>query len=132
MTNAPIRGHLASSRRNNGMDGVSGILWIGDGEYRQLLEGPADSVHETLSRIMATPAMRHPILDDRMTDGPAFGEWAMAGLPAIGRRTLRAAPPAPQRGPDHPSVLSGRLRDRRGGCPLASVILRRYRAGPKG
>ena len=48
---------LASSRRNNGMDGVSGILWIGDGEYRQLLEGPADSVHETLSRIMGDPAM---------------------------------------------------------------------------
>ncbi len=73
---------LATSRRNNGMDGISGILWIGDGEYRQLLEGPADSVRETLSRIMCDP--RHAdirILDDRMTDGPAFGEWAMAGLP---------------------------------------------------
>ncbi|WP_322962927.1 BLUF domain-containing protein [Sphingomonas fuzhouensis] len=73
---------LASSRRNNGMDGISGLLWVGDGQYRQLLEGPADSVRETLSRIMGDP--RHAdirILDDRMTDGPAFGEWAMAGLP---------------------------------------------------
>ncbi|APX67053.1 BLUF domain-containing protein [Sphingomonas sp. gentR] len=73
---------LSASRRNNGMDGISGLLWIGDGEYRQLLEGPADSVRETLSRIMRDP--RHAdirILDDRMTDGLEFGEWAMAGLP---------------------------------------------------
>ena len=65
---------LASSRRNNGMDGISGILWIGDGAYVQLLEGPVASVGETLSRIMGDP--RHAdirILDDRMADGPEFG-----------------------------------------------------------
>ena len=79
---ADHRAILGSSRRNNGMDGISGILWIGQGEYRQLLEGPVDSVRDTLSRIMGDP--RHTdirMLDDRMTDGPAFGEWAMAGLP---------------------------------------------------
>ncbi|MFN3677371.1 MAG: BLUF domain-containing protein [Sphingomonas pseudosanguinis] len=73
---------LAVSRRNNGMDGISGILWTGGGQYRQLLEGPADSVRETLSRIMRDP--RHAgirILDDRMTDAPVFGDWAMASLP---------------------------------------------------
>ncbi|QXT37105.1 BLUF domain-containing protein [Sphingomonas sanguinis] len=73
---------LSASRRNNGMDGISGLLWIGGGEYCQLLEGPVDSVRETLSRIMRDP--RHTdirILDDRMTDAPEFGEWAMAGLP---------------------------------------------------
>lgn len=73
---------LATSRRNNGMDGISGILWIGDGQYRQLIEGPVDSVGETFERIAQDP--RHSdivMLDDRMVDAPEFGEWAMAGLP---------------------------------------------------
>ncbi|MDY0958217.1 BLUF domain-containing protein [Sphingomonas sp. CFBP8993] len=73
---------LAVSRRNNGMDGISGILWIGGDQYRQLLEGPVDSVVETLERIRHDP--RHTdivVLDDRMIDAPEFGEWAMAGLP---------------------------------------------------
>lgn len=64
------------------MDGISGILWIGDGQYRQLLEGPADSVGEVYERIAKDP--RHTdivVLDDRMIDSPEFGEWAMAGLP---------------------------------------------------
>ena len=73
---------LATSRRNNGMDGISGLLWIGEGQYRQLIEGPADSIAEAFERIARDP--RHTdivILDDRMIDAPAFGEWAMAGLP---------------------------------------------------
>ncbi len=73
---------LTASRRNNGMDGVSGILWIGGDQYRQLLEGPVDSVAETFERIKADP--RHAdivVLDDRAIDAPEFGEWAMAGLP---------------------------------------------------
>lgn len=85
---------LATSRRNNGMDGISGILWIGDGQYRQLLEGPADSVGEVYERIAKDP--RHTdivVLDDRMIDSPEFGEWAMAGLPG-----------------DHPRDAAERLR----------------------
>jgi hypothetical protein len=76
---------LGVSRRNNGMDGISGILWIEQGRYLQLLEGPADSVTDAFERIRRDP--RHTdiaVLDDRMTDATAFGEWAMAGLPGDG------------------------------------------------
>lgn len=79
---ADHRAILAVSRRNNGMDGVSGILWIADDRYVQLLEGPPDSIATTFARIGDDP--RHTdieILDDRTVADTMFGEWAMAGLP---------------------------------------------------
>ncbi|WP_312489688.1 BLUF domain-containing protein [Sphingomonas sp.] len=85
---------LTVSRRNNGMDGVSGVLWAKDGRYTQLLEGPADSVAQAFARIRIDP--RHSdiaVLDDRMVDARQFGEWAMAGLPG-----------------DRPDMASERLR----------------------
>lgn len=85
---------LRVSRRNNGMDGISGILWIERGRYLQLIEGPVDSVGDAFERIRRDP--RHTdiqILDDRRTDTPTFGDWAMAGLPG-----------------DHPSEAAERLR----------------------
>ncbi|MCT8002579.1 BLUF domain-containing protein [Sphingomonas sanguinis] len=85
---------LSVSRRNNGMDGISGILWIEKGRYLQLLEGPVDSVGDAFERIKGDP--RHTeihILDDRLTDATEFGDWAMAGLPG-----------------DHPGDAQARLR----------------------
>ncbi|WP_343528547.1 BLUF domain-containing protein [Sphingomonas sp.] len=85
---------LNVSRRNNGMDGISGILWIEQGRYLQLIEGPVDSVGDAFERIKRDT--RHTdihILDDRMTDSPEFGDWAMAGLPG-----------------DHPKDAAERLR----------------------
>lgn len=82
---------LSVSRRNNGMDGISGILWIEKDRYLQLLEGPVDSVADTFERIKRDP--RHTeiaILDDRMTDATEFGEWAMAGLPGDGPSDAQA------------------------------------------
>ncbi|MFD1787367.1 BLUF domain-containing protein [Sphingomonas floccifaciens] len=73
---------LAVSRRNNGMDGISGILWSAGDHYLQVLEGPAESVDTAFDRIRADP--RHTdihILDDRSVDARQFGDWAMAGMP---------------------------------------------------
>lgn len=73
---------LAASRRNNGMDGVSGILWIRGDRYLQLLEGPPDSVAGTFDRIADDP--RHTgitVLEDEPAVERQFGDWAMAGEP---------------------------------------------------
>lgn len=73
---------LAESRRNNGLDGISGILWIRGDRYLQLLEGPPDSIADTFDRIVSDP--RH-IAVTVLADEPAverqFGDWAMAGEP---------------------------------------------------
>lgn len=73
---------LAVSRRNNGMDGISGILWIDGDTYLQILEGPAESVELTFDRIRHDP--RHVdvvVLEDRDGVDRQFGDWSMAGFP---------------------------------------------------
>ena len=42
---------LATSRRNNGRDGITGLLVAGGNRFLQLLEGPTDKVRETYARI---------------------------------------------------------------------------------
>lgn len=73
---------LTQSRRNNGLDGVSGLLWSDGTRYVQLLEGPPESVALTLERIYDDP--RHEgveIISDQMVGERAFGDWSMANLP---------------------------------------------------
>ena len=73
---------LIQSRFNNGLDGISGLLWTDGARYIQLLEGPPESVALTLERILRD--QRHAnvaIISDRMAEERAFGDWAMANLP---------------------------------------------------
>jgi hypothetical protein len=73
---------LAVSRRNNGMDGVSGILWIDSDRYLQILEGPAESVGLAFDRIARDS--RHAdvvVINDRDGVERQFGDWSMAGMP---------------------------------------------------
>ena len=73
---------LASSQRNNGMDGVSGLLLSKSGRYLQLLEGPPESVDVTFDRIRRDP--RHAdviVLDESAEAERVFADWTMAGLP---------------------------------------------------
>lgn len=70
---------LEQSRHNNALDGVTGLLYSGDGRYLQLLEGPADSVDATYARILAD--VRHydiTLLAERAIASRQFGYWSMA------------------------------------------------------
>jgi len=72
---------LNVSRRYNGIDGVSGILWASDGRYLQLLEGPPESVRDAFARISLDA--RHAditIVEERHDVERAFGDWAMASV----------------------------------------------------
>ncbi|WP_294392221.1 BLUF domain-containing protein [uncultured Sphingomonas sp.] len=73
---------LAQSRVNNGLDGLSGLLWTDGDRYVQLIEGPPESVAITLARILADS--RHEdirFVSDGMAADRAFGDWSMANLP---------------------------------------------------
>ena len=68
---------LAVSRKNNARVGVTGMLLFIEGAFMQVLEGEAQAVTETYTRICRDK--RHwntMVLLDR--DAPrAFGEWSM-------------------------------------------------------
>lgn len=73
---------LASSRRNNGKAGVTGVLAFGTREFLQCLEGSREAVSTTYTRILGDP--RHQevqLIDCREVDIRWFGEWGMHGLP---------------------------------------------------
>ncbi|UYY57137.1 BLUF domain-containing protein [Sphingomonas sp. S2-65] len=82
---------LTTSRRNNGMDGVTGILWAEGDRYLQYLEGPQESVESTFERIARDP--RHEqvtVIDSGEQEARIFGDWAMAGLPGDVPRDARS------------------------------------------
>ena len=73
---------LRQSRANNGLNGVSGLLWTDGTVYLQLLEGAPEAVSDTFDRIAADP--RHHdvrIVSDLIEPERAFGDWTMASLP---------------------------------------------------
>lgn len=72
----------AASRRNNGIDGVTGILLVENRRFLQLLEGPAESVDVTFARIRTDERHRDiVVLDEQCQAERVFADWAMAGLP---------------------------------------------------
>lgn len=74
---------LRQSRANNGLLGISGFLWTDGRGYLQVLEGAPENVEYIMARIRDDP--RHSdvrVLSDEGADARAFGDWAMASLPA--------------------------------------------------
>jgi Sensors of blue-light using FAD len=70
---------LRRSENNNSRDEISGVLLLRGNLFLQLLEGPAEAVHQTYKRISADP--RHQSLA-KLVDQPAktrlYQDWSMA------------------------------------------------------
>lgn len=76
---ADLVGILEQSRRNNAIDGVTGLLWSDGTRFLQVIEGPTASIESTFERILNDHrhhdlSLQHniPILERQ------FGGWTMA------------------------------------------------------
>lgn len=70
---------LATSRRNNTGDAVTGLLYFDGKRFLQALEGEPAAVDRALSRIEKDPRHRAiVVLSDRTVETREFGEWSMA------------------------------------------------------
>ena len=73
-----LDGILASARRFNDQNGITGFLLATDGAFAQVLEGPRDSVMETYGRIVVD--VRHAafrLLEEEPIAARSFPGWAM-------------------------------------------------------
>ncbi|MGA7675304.1 MAG: BLUF domain-containing protein [Rhizomicrobium sp.] len=78
MSNADLNEILDASRRNNRVNGVTGMLLHIDRGFLQVLEGPKAAVEETYARIKQDRKHNAPrILVEQETDGRLFGDWSM-------------------------------------------------------
>lgn len=67
------------SRRNNGRDGITGLLYASGRRFLQALEGPDALVDAAYARIARDPRHRAAVvLSRRMIETREFGAWQMA------------------------------------------------------
>lgn len=79
LIDADIDAILASSRRHNNRNGVTGILVYDGKRFLQALEGERAAVEATYDRIKADPRHRATVqLSLRIVDKREFGRWEMA------------------------------------------------------
>jgi hypothetical protein len=70
---------LATSRRNNARDGLTGLLYADGRRFLQVLEGEQLPLERRLERITADPRHRAVVvLSCRDIAAREFGNWAMA------------------------------------------------------
>lgn len=89
-TPAELAAILATSRRNNTRDGVTGMLLHTGGSFFQVLEGEAAAVDAAFARIAGDERHRDvvTIIRERIHQR-AFGEWSM-GFAEMDRETLES------------------------------------------
>lgn len=76
---AMIEAILATARRNNARNGLTGALIYQDGRFAQMLEGPPEALEELLARIARDP--RHTDMEMLYTaeaESRVFAAWNMA------------------------------------------------------
>ena len=70
---------LNQSRHNNALESVTGLLWVRQDRFLQVLEGPEEAVTFTFERIVKDARHRDVcVLVDRDLDQREFGSWSMA------------------------------------------------------
>lgn len=72
---------LGQSNANNGLNGVTGVLWTDGQRYLQVLEGTPEGVGEVFAQIARD--RRHEdvrVLSDTDVPQRQFGGWTMASL----------------------------------------------------
>ncbi len=83
MVDGDVEAILAVSRRNNGRDGITGLLVHDGRRFLQALEGPQALVEATYARIRMDARHRAAVmLSARGTAGREFGRWEMASQQA--------------------------------------------------
>ncbi len=114
---------LATSRRNNAVRDITGVLLYGDGCFLQVLEGPSMALSAVFDRIANDP--RHTRIEKMVSGMLArrhFGEWSMGYRPLDGdslgsipgfSTLMQAESPLPESWSGHPVyTLLKSFRDR--------------------
>ena len=74
-----IQGILATSRKNNARDGVTGGLLFSEGCFAQVLEGPLDMIEGAFERIQCDERHRKvTVLQSGSITARDFPDWSMA------------------------------------------------------
>jgi Sensors of blue-light using FAD len=77
-----LRAILETSRRNNGADGITGLLLYHDGNFFQVLEGAKGAVLTCYDRIVADSRHHgHIVLLSEEISQRNFSDWSMAYVP---------------------------------------------------
>lgn len=69
---------LRQAVARNGIEGITGLLYIEDDAFLQVIEGPSDSMSDLLARLYDDKRHRDlTILVDRPIAQREFGDWTM-------------------------------------------------------
>ena len=88
---AEIEDILETSRRNNAVTGITGMLLYADGNFIQYIEGEAEALDALFARISADRRHRRPMVLSRgPIEARGFSDWSMGYKPldAADRRPL--------------------------------------------
>ncbi|GAA3753938.1 hypothetical protein GCM10022270_10780 [Terriglobus aquaticus] len=80
---------VATSRRNNASDWISGVLLYNGTAFAQVLEGPANAVESCLNRIQQDPRHSNLVVVSRNPiQRRLFSAWSMAYIDGASFRLL--------------------------------------------